>query len=71
MTITKARRAAARTILANSGVWDASTMTITRDGIVTAQRDSDKTYAGGNTARFVVATLDEMVTADGKVREGF
>jgi hypothetical protein len=34
--ITKARRLAARTILVNSRQYDAATMIITRDGMVTA-----------------------------------
>ena len=71
MTITKARRDAARTILAKSGVWDASTMMITADGMVTALRDANKTYAGSEDARCNVASLDEMVTAEGEIRPGF
>ena len=79
MTITKARCDAARTILANSSVWDASTMKII-DGMVTARRDANKEYNnteeqfrtfGAKDARYNVASLDEMVTADGQIRPSF
>ena len=70
MTITKARRNAAHTVLVNSGVWDASTMHITRDGMVTAKKDADKTNASENT-RYNVASLDDLVTENGEIREGF
>jgi len=69
--ITKARRAAARTILTNSREYDASTMIIHRDGLVTALKDADKTYNAPETMRYAVAHIDDMVTADGAIREGF
>ncbi len=70
-TITKARRAAARSILTNSREYDASTMVITRDGVVTALKDANKTYSAPETIRYAVAHIDDMVTADGAIREGF
>jgi hypothetical protein len=69
--ITKARRNAARTILANSCQYDAATMIITRDGMVTAIKDADKTYNAPETTRHTVGWLDDMVAADGTIREGF
>jgi len=69
--ITTARRAAVRTILANSSEYDASTMVITREGMVTALKDADKTYNAPETIRYNVAHIDDMVTADGAIREGY
>lgn len=71
MTITKARREAVRTILANSNVWDADTMHISNEGMVTACKDSNKTMRPHDSTRYLVSYLDNMVTADGKIREGF
>ena len=70
-TITKARRAAAKTVLANSSQYDANTMIITRDGVVTALKDADKTYNAPETMRYAVAHIDDMVTADGAICEWF
>jgi hypothetical protein len=69
--ITTARRAAARTVLANSSQYDAETMVITREGMVTAIKDADKTYNAPETIRYDVAHIDDMVTADGAIREGY
>ena len=69
--ITNARRAAARTALANSSQYDAGTMVISRDGMVTAIKDADKTCNGPETIRYNVAHIDDMVTADGMIREGY
>lgn len=71
MTLDKSRRDAARTILDTSDIWDASTMRITANGMVTALRDANKTCAGSEDARYDVAPLDEMVTAEGLIRLGF
>lgn len=71
LKITKTRREAARTVLANSREYDADTMIISRDGMVTALKDADKTYNGPETIRYNVAHIDDMVTADGAIREGY
>jgi hypothetical protein len=69
--ITNARRATVRAVLANSSQYDATTMVIRRDGIVTAIKDADKTFNGTETIRYNVAHIDDIVTADGSIREGY
>ena len=71
MHISKSRRAAVRAILANSAEYDAATMQITRGGNVTARKDADKTQNPRDTARYIVAPIDELLNADGKTRGGF
>lgn len=70
-TITKTQRAAIKTILTNSAKYDASTMRITRDGIVTAKQDADKTFCGNDQNRYHIGYYGDMVTQDGTIREGW
>jgi hypothetical protein len=69
--ITKAQREAVRTILANSREYDASTMTISRDGNVSARKDPDKTLTPNDTMTYLVGHIDDMVGPDGEIREGW
>ena len=69
--ITKARREATRTILANGNQYDAASMIIRRDGSVTALKDADKTFNAPETTRYLVAHIDDMVSVDGSIREGW
>ena len=69
--ITKTVRASIRTILERSGEYDASTMSIGRDGTVTALKDADKTCAGNDPTRYLVGPVDELVDAGGAPREGY
>ena len=69
--ITTTRREAARRILVNSAKYDAGTMQINSDGYVTAKHDADKTMHGPAITRYIVAHIDDMVTVDGTIRDGF
>jgi hypothetical protein len=69
--ITQTVRASIRTVLERSREFDATTMRIGADGVVTARKDADKTFAGNDPARYVVGHVDEMVAADGAIREGY
>lgn len=69
--ITKARRAAVVAIIKASREYDADTVRISRDGIVTALKDADKTFAGHDPRRWTVGHIDDLTYADGTIREGF
>jgi hypothetical protein len=64
-------RAAVRQVLSNSREYDASTLRISRDGVVSALKDADKTFAGNDRRRYVVGHVDEIVDKDGSIREGY
>lgn len=68
---TTAVRATIRTVLERSREWDAATMQIGADGVVSARKGADKTFAGNDPARYVVGHVADMVTADGAIREGY
>jgi hypothetical protein len=63
--VTKAQRVALKTILANSNSYDATTIRIGADGLVTAKHDADKTFAGNNPVRFTVGHVDELLARGG------
>ena len=71
MTITASVRAIVLQIVSRSREFDAETVRISRDGLVTARKDADKTFAGSDPSRYVVGHVDEMVATDGSVREGW
>lgn len=52
-------------------IYVATTMRITRERMVTAVKDADKTFNAPETTRFAVCWLDDMVDSDANIREGF
>ena len=76
IAITKTVRATIRSIVADSRRFDADTIRISRDGLVTAEEDYDKTFGaprvGGFPApRSVVGQVDDMVDAAGVRKQGY
>ena len=69
--ITTAVRSSLRGILERSSQYDASTMQVDRNGIVSARKDADKTFAGYDPLRHYVGRADEMVNQDGTVQESW
>jgi sulfur relay (sulfurtransferase) DsrF/TusC family protein len=58
------QRGALRAILAASNAYDPDTMRISRDGVVSAQHDANKTMAGNVPGRFMVGYVDDLLNAN-------
>jgi hypothetical protein len=54
-------RVAIRAYLTGSAQYDATTMQINRDGIVSAKKDADKTFAGNDPIRYRVGHVDAFL----------
>lgn len=59
--ITKSQRAQVVAYIASSTSYDARTVRITKDGMVTARKDADKTFAGHDPHRYNVGFADELL----------
>lgn len=68
--ITKTARAAITKIVERSAKYDAATIRITAEGVVTAKIDADKT-ATHDAARYNVGHVDDMIDSNGSIREGW
>ena len=69
--ITAATRAALKQVLTDSHEYDASTMRITADGVVTARKDADKTANPYDMLRYDVGHVSIILDAAGNRREGW
>ena len=70
MTVSKTRRATARKALQHHSKYDAATMRISADGMVSAKIDAHKT-ATQDARRYNVAHIDDIVDQAGAIREGW
>ena len=52
-----------RAIVDSSREYDASTMQIGQDGVVTARKDADKTAAGNDARRYIVGHINDLMAA--------
>jgi hypothetical protein len=68
--IRKIARDTVRQALTNSNEYDASSMRISLTGVVSARKDADKT-SKYDSMRYLVAHVDDIVTASGQLREGW
>lgn len=64
MTITKTQRAAVIEYVRSETNYDASTVRISRDGVVSAVLDADKTFNGPHTTRIDLGTVADLLRAD-------
>ena len=69
--VTATVRNAVRAILDASSCFDAGTMVIGRDGLVSALKDANKTFNGPETMRWMVGYVADMVRQNGTVIEDF
>lgn len=58
--MTKTQRATIIKLINADTSYDAATVRINADGVITARLDADKTYAGNDPARYLVGHVDDF-----------
>lgn len=68
--VSKRVRAAIYNILSRSARYDANTMRISKDGLVSAREDCNK-HRCLFYRRVIIGHVHDMVTSEGKIKEGW